>query len=148
MGFDIQVENLDEFRKGLKQLGGRDLQKEMGKANKDVGRRIIALSEGRQRRLAGRWGSYRSRVVKVRPSASQRRLQITVRPGAAERGARRHPVFGRWMDQSSFSRRVWPREVRGEGGYLVRPTVLENIDEVGEIYIDTIGRFARRVIGG
>lgn len=147
MAWEFEVDGLKEMRRGLKQLGGSQLQREMGKANKEVGKRIVSLSRSRQTSLAGRYGSYRSRVVKIRPSASQARLQVTVNPGAAERGARRHPVYGRWQDQADFRRRVWPREIRGDDGYLVRPTVQEHSAEIGEVYVEEIGRLARRVLG-
>lgn len=145
--FGVEVENLGEFRRGLRRIE-TGLGKELGKANKDVGAEIVKLVDRRRRQLSGRYGSYRSKKVRVRPSASQRNVTITVRPGAAEMGARRHPVYGRWLDQARFDRRVWPPQLKGGQGHLVRPTITEHVDDVAEIYVERIGRFARDVIGG
>jgi hypothetical protein len=144
---DILVPGLKEFTRDVRKIE-TGLGKELGRANKDVGIQIVKLVEKRRSAMASRFPSYRSKIVRIRPSATQRNVTITVRPGAAELGSRRHPVYGRWRDQSGFKRRVWPREMRPTDGYLVRPAVTDNVDEVAQVYVERIGRFARNVIGG
>lgn len=141
------VDGLKEFTRGVRKIEA-GLGKELGRANKDVGIEIIKLVEKQRSRMASRYPSYRSKFVRIRPSATQRNVTITVRPGAAELGSRRHPVYGRWQNQSGFKRRVWPREVRPVTGYLVRGVVSDNVDDVAQVYVERIGRFARDVIGG
>jgi len=146
MPAEVYVDGLDQFRRGLRRIDA-GLGRELGKANKDVGTEIVRLSARRVALLDGRYPSYRSKVLKIKPSANQRQVIITIRPGAAEAGARRHPVFGRWQNQSEFKNRVWPKELPKGQGYVVRATVEEQGDEIGAIYVDQITDFARKIIG-
>jgi hypothetical protein len=144
---EVRVDGLDEFRKGLRRIDS-GLGRELGKANKAVGVEIVKLTERRVAAKAGTFPSYRSKIMRIRPSANQRQVVVTIRPGAAEAGSRRHPVFGRWQNQSEFSSRVWPRELPKGKGYVVRPTVEQQSDEIAAVYVERVSDFARRVIGG
>ena len=143
---EVLVEGLEPFRKGLRRIS-KDLGKELGKVNKEVGKEIVKLAEKRAKAMSGRFPSYRSKYFRMRPSANQRSVIVTVRPHAAEEGIRRHPVYGRWQNQSEFRRRVWPSEIAKGQGYLVRPTVEDDSEQIGGIYTDAISDFARKVIG-
>jgi hypothetical protein len=143
---EVYVDRLDEFRRGLRRIDS-GMGRELGKVNKDVGFEIVKLSKRKVALLDGRYPSYSSKVLKIKPSANQRQVIVTITPGAAEAGARRHPVFGRWQNQAQFSRRVWPKEIAKGQGYVVRPTVEEQGEQIGAIYVDQISDFARKVIG-
>lgn len=143
---EAYVDGLDKFRRGLRTIDA-GLGRELGKVNKDVGRKTIKLSDRRVATMDGRFPSYRSKIFRMSASANQRQVIVTVRPGSAEDGSRRHPVFGRWQNQSEFQSRVWPKDLPRTKGYLVRPTVEEQGDVIGAIYVDQISDFARKVIG-
>jgi len=143
---EVYVDGLDDFRRGLRRIDN-GLGRELGKANKDVGAKVVELSRKRVASLDGRFPSYRSKVFKLSASANQRQVIVTIRPGAAESGARRHPVFGRWQNQAEFRNRVWPQELPKGTGYIVRPTVQDDMDQIAAIYVDEITEFARKVIG-
>lgn len=140
----IQVENLDHIRRGLRQIDS-DLGRVLGQKNKAVAALVGRLAQRKKSQLAGRFPSYESRAVKISPSANQRRVQVTVRPAAAEWGATVHPVFGRFQSQASFRRKVWPGW--GREGFLIRPTVTENEREIAQEYLEAVSRLARQVIG-
>lgn len=140
----LRVEGMEELRKGLRNISPQ-LGKELGKANKEIGVEVVGWSDRRLSAMRSRYGAYAMRRLKVKGSANQRRVIVTVKPGMAERGGKRHPVFGEWMPQSAFKKRVWP-EPRREG-YLVRPTVAEREPEIADLYIEAVGGLARRVIG-
>lgn len=142
--FSIQVEGLDDLRKDLKTINDQ-LVKEMGKVNKEIGAKIIGWTESRRSQMAVRFPSYASDVVKVKPSANQRRVLVTIKPQAAERGTLRHPVFGTWQAQSGFARKVWPAPSRE--GWLVRPTVDERSQMIADDYLEAVAGLARKVIG-
>lgn len=144
LDLDIRVEGFNDLRRRIKQVDA-DLDKELGREWKRIGGKVVGWSESRRHALEGRFPSYGADVVKVKPSASRKYLQVTVRPQAAERGTRRHPVFGTWMAQSTFKRRVWPDESRD--GWLVRPTVDEHLDDITDDVEQTLQRLARRTIG-
>jgi hypothetical protein len=143
MSAEIRVDGMDELRKNLRTLGGKDLGKQLGKRHKDIGLEIVRLSEKRRQKMAARYPSYRSKYVKIKASANQRQVQVTI-PGAPEQGMKRHPVYGRWLDQTSFKNRVWP-EPRREG-WVVRPTVGDEAETIGEMYLVEVEKFARRLL--
>jgi hypothetical protein len=142
---EVYVEGLESFRRGLRAIDA-NLGKELGQVNKDVGAEVVRLSTAQARAMAGRYPSYRSKWFRLSASANQRRVIVSARPHAAETGIRRHPVFGRWQDQSQFRRRVWPPPASPDGGYVVRPTVEAHTDELAGIYVDATSEFARRVL--
>ena len=119
--FAIVLEGMDDIRKNLRAIDNK-LGKELGQVHKRLGARIIAWSQVERLTMGARFGSYKSKRLKVKPSANQRRLLITIRPFAAESGIESHPVFGRWGKQSRMKRRVWPPK-KSNGGYLVAPVV-------------------------
>lgn len=134
---------MEEFRSNLRTID-KQLGRQLGKKNEEVADKVVELSEKRLALLSGKYPSYRSGYVRMKGSANQRKVQVRIQ-GAAEQGIARHPVFGRWQDQSEFARRVWPKPNRG--GYVVRPTVEEQAPVIGEIYLDEISEFARNLIG-
>lgn len=140
----IRVEGLDELRRGLRNIDN-DLGKALGKKNRSVGAFVVSEADKKRRGLQGRFPSYGSKVMKVKPSANQRRVMVTVSPPAAEWGAINHPVFGREMSQARFRRQVWPG--RNSDGWMVRPTVAEKETEIAKQYLDAVAELAYEVIG-
>lgn len=138
----VYLDGLDEFRRNINSID-KGLGKELGQHNKTIGKEVVRLSERRRNQMASRFPSYRSRYVKIKASASQRQVQVTI-PGAPEQGIRRHPVYGRWMNQADFRRRVWPKERKS--GWVVRPTVEEEHDLIAGLYVEVITDFARGVL--
>ncbi len=140
----VSVEGLDEFRRNLRRID-RGLGKALGAKYKEIGSFVVRMSERRRSRLAGRFPSYRSDVVKVKASANQRRAQVTIRPPAAEWGAITHPVFGRDMLQSRFQRRVWAG--RNQDGWLVRPTIADHDEQIALKFRQAVDALNRQVLG-
>lgn len=144
----LVVEGLSDFRRRVKSVGD-GMPKALGQANKRIGQLVADRSDRRRSSLRGQYRSYSTSVTKVKPKALQTGVSISVTPAAAETGARRHPVFGVWRDQSRFSRRVWPQEKRGAlrgrnvDGWLIYPTVERYYDEIGEAYLEEIASLAR-----
>ena len=143
--FAIVLEGMDDIRKNLRAIDNK-LGKELGQVHKRLGARIIAWSQVERLTMGARFGSYRMKRLKVKPSANQRRLLVTIRPFAAESGIEAHPVFGHWVKQSSMQRRVWPRK-KSTGGYLISPIVERNAQQISDEYLDAVTALARRVIG-
>ena len=141
----ILIDGLDDLRRDLRTIDDK-LGKELGQVHKRLGQRIIDWSQVERLTMATRFGSYRMKRLKVKPSANQRRLLVTIRPFAAESGIEAHPVFGRWVKQSSMRRRVWPRK-KSTGGYLISPIVERNAQRISDEYLDAVTALARRVIG-
>ena len=139
----IRVEGFDELRQGLRNIDA-DLGKELGRTNRTVGAKVAAWSESSRSSMAARFPSYRSRAVTVKPSANQRRVMVSVRPAAAEYGTDRHPVFGRWQSQATFSRKVWPLSSRD--GWLVAPTIARHESAIADDYLAAVGDLAARVV--
>lgn len=153
--FTIQVEGLAELRAGIKAMDPK-LAREMGKTNRKVGKFLADKAAQRKGRLAGMFPSYSSRIVKIKPSTSQKQVVVTVFPAAAEYGAKVHTVFGRRMAAGEMRRRVWPAwsgnqwqaGPSGDVGYLVFPTLREEGDEVADEYGEAVGRLVRDITGG
>ena len=141
----ILIDGLDDLRKDLRKIDDK-LGKELGQVHKTLGAEIIRWTDTRRAAMGARFGSYRMKRLKLKPSANQRRLLITIRPFAAESGIEAHPVFGRWKKQSSMRRRVWPPKLK-TGGYLVDPVVTRRAQEISDEYLDAVTALARRVIG-
>lgn len=140
----VSVEGLDEFRANLRRID-RGLGKALGQKYKEIGSFVVRMSERRRGRLAARFPSFRSDVVRVKASANQRRAQVTIRPPAAEWGAINHPVFGRSMLQTRFKRRVWPG--RNRDGWLVRPTISDHDEQIAVKFKQAVDDLTRRVLG-
>lgn len=133
------------MRKNLRRIDDK-LGKTLGQVHKRLGTRIIEWTEGRQGVMAIRFGSYRMDKLKIKPSANQRRLLITVRPFAAESGIDSHPVFGRWVKASGMRRRVWP-EKKKTGGYIVAPIIERKASQITDEYLQAVAKLARDAIG-
>ena len=140
----IRVEGLDDLRRGLRSIDNK-LGKELGQRNKEVGQFVVSEADRRRRRMASKFPSYGASVLKVKPSANQRRGQVTITPAAAEWGTTRHPVFGRDMPQTRFKRKVWPAP--NSGGWMVYPTVVEKEKEIADLYLDAVMTLVRKVLG-
>jgi hypothetical protein len=144
----LVVDGLSEFRRNAKAIGD-GMPKALGQANKRIGQRVGSLAERKRSALRSRYRSYSDSVTKIKPKGLQTGVSIQVSPAAAETGARRHPVFGVWRDQSKFKKQVWPNEKKGAfkgrnaDGWLLYPTIEENFDEIGEAYIEEIAALAR-----
>ena len=143
--FAIVLEGMDDIRKNLRAID-KKLGKKLGQVHKRLGARIISWSQVERLTMATRFGSYRMKRLKVKPSANQRRLLITIRPFAAESGIEAHPVFGSWVKQSSMRHRVWPPK-KSTGGYLIAPIVERNAQRISNEYLDAVSKLARDAIG-
>jgi hypothetical protein len=76
----VNIEGIRELRLLLKQVGGRDLQKELGKVHRSIGELVI-------RRLGGASsGVGEGRGADIRPSAATR--EVMLRVGGSHRDAR------------------------------------------------------------
>lgn len=117
-------------------LQGR-LDPELGQINQRVGRMVENRAEARK---TGRFGAYR--IAQITHSATQQGVRMSVWPAAAEVGSTLHPVFGRFLPQAGFKRRVWPLPDRT--GYLVRPEAED--DRVADEYGDSIRKLADRTL--
>lgn len=142
------VEGLSDFRRAAKAVGD-GMPKAVGQANKRIGELVIDRSSTRRTGLQSRYRSYSHSVTKLKAKAVQAGVSIMVTPAAAETGARRHPVFGVWRDQSDFKKRVWPEEKKGalrgrnNDGWLIYPTVEREYEEIGTAYLEEIAELAR-----
>ena len=143
--FAIVLEGMDDIRKNLRAIDNK-LGKELGQVHKRLGARIIAWTQIERLTMGARFGSYKSKRLKVKPSANQRRLLITIRPFAAESGIEAHPVFGRWVKQSRMKRRVWPPK-KSTGGYLVAPVVERKAAQISDEYLDAVTKLIQSAIG-
>ena len=143
--FAIVLEGMDDIRKNLRAIDNK-LGKELGQVHKRLGARIIAWSQVERLTMGARFGSYRMKRLKVKPSANQRRLLITIRPFAAESGIEAHPVFGRWVKQSRMKQRVWPPK-KSTGGYLIDPIVKRNAQRISDEYLDAVTELIQSAIG-
>lgn len=141
----IRVEGLKELQNDLRRVDSL-WGKEMGQVNKSIGTQVVGWSDRERSQMASRYPSYRSDIVKVKGSANQRRVEVTVRPGSAEVGTARHPVFGTWKDQGTFVKRVWPEP--NKQGWLVRPTLGDKRHQIEDEYVDALTGLIRRVLGG
>ena len=143
--FAIVLEGMEARRKNLVAID-KKLGKALEQVHKRLGARIIAWSQVERLTMGARFGSYRMKRLKVKPSANQRRLLITIRPFAAESGIEAHPVYGRWMKQSRMDRRVWPPK-KSTGGYLIAPIVERNTQRISNEYLDAVTKLAQSAIG-
>lgn len=139
----IRVDGMSELRAGLRTIDD-GIGREVGKTNRAVGTQVAALTAVKIAELSGRYPAYKSDYVKVRASASQRQVQVTI-PGAAEIGIARHPVYGNWVSQTAMRRRVWPPPNAGSG-YVVKPTVEDNDELIAGTYLAAIESLVRRTI--
>jgi len=142
--FVITLDGMEEVRKNLRRIDDK-LGKALGQVHKRLGSLIVGLSEMERSKMATRYGSYNMNRLKVKPSANQRRLLITIRPFAAESGIEAHPVFGNWMRASRMEQRVWPS--KKSGGYLIEPVVRDNAKQITEEYLEAVSKLARDAIG-
>lgn len=144
----LVLDGLSDFRRRVKSVGD-GMPKALGQANKRIGELVGNRADQQRSALRSRYPSYSPSVTKVKPKALQTGVSIRVEPAAAETGARRHPVFGVWRDQSTFKKQVWPDEKKGAfkgrnaDGWLIYPTVEKYYDEIGEAYLAEIAALAR-----
>ena len=143
--FIITLDGMEDVRKNLRRIDDK-LGKALGQVHKRLGVRIIKWTMAQRAVMGVKYGSYRMDRLKLKPSANQRRLLITVRPFAAESGIEAHPVFGNWVKQSSMSRRVWPPKKSGSG-YLVAPVIEAKAKLITEEYLEAVSKLARDAIG-
>lgn len=122
----LQVEGVRELNRLLRQIGGRELQKELGQVHKRIGQMVIA-------RLGGaRTGVGRGAGQTIRPSAATR--EVLLRVGGSHR-SERPEQWGR--------EQVWP------GGLPpVRPHLIEAAreieDDITDEYLSGVDAIFRR----
>jgi hypothetical protein len=146
---------LDEFRRNLRKIDV-GLGKELGQFNKQVGTHVLDHADKRRQALKGRYGSYSTRWkggrgVTLKASSDQRRVSVTVRPAAAEFGLDGHKVFGRYYANRDLKRQVWPvwsgnqfvSTVDSGVGYMVFPTIRDELPQIVDFYVSGITEFAR-----
>lgn len=122
----LHIEGVRELNRLLRQVGGRELQKELGQVHKRIGRMVID-------RLGGsRTGVGRGAGQSIRPSAATR--EVLLRVGGSHR-SERPEQWGR--------EQVWP------GGLPpVRPHLIEAAreieDEISDEYLTGVEAIFRR----
>lgn len=152
----ILVEGMDQIRRDIRSIDGK-LGKTVGQANRKVGQFVVDRADRRRSALSGRFPSYRSRIVRIRASANQRRVEVTVRPAAAEYGTKVHTVFGRRVPAWEMRRRVWPAwsgnqwtegsGAGGEVGFMVIPTIRKDGEQIVDEYLEAVASLVRSTIG-
>jgi hypothetical protein len=123
----IYIEGVRELNRLLRQVGGRELQKELGQVHKSIGEMVIS-------RLGGKHtGVGKGAGETIRPSAAVREVQLRV--GGSHRAGSRRLQWGR--------NQKWP------GGQAPsRPHLIGAANEIqGQIetaYLDGVDRIVRR----
>ena len=125
----MQIEGVRELNRLLRQVGGRELQKELGQVHKSIGEMVIARLGGRKTGI----GSGRGETI--RPSAATREVQLRV--GGSHRA-------------SSPRRLQWGRVQRWPGGQAPhRPSLIQAANDIQpqieREYLDGVDQVIRRV---
>lgn len=120
----LQIEGARELNRLLRQVGGRDLQKELGQVHKDVGRMVIARLGGADTGVGSGAGAT------VRPSAATR--EVLLRVGGAHRTG--GPVH-RWGKR-------WNRRERGRRPHLIG-AALAIEEQITDRYLAGVDRVIR-----
>lgn len=146
----VRVDGMDDLYKALRQVNMTPLLRGV---HRSIGQFVIDKAGPRLSNLRGEFPAYKK--VRLNRSASTRQVQVIVGPKAlgfaAEFGAYTHEVFGRYMWQDDFKRRVWPfwsgnQWTLGTGetsGYIVLPTIAEHRDEIFNLYLDMVDKATR-----
>ena len=126
----IHIEGVRELNRLLRQVGGRELQKELGQLHRQIGEMVIARLGGRSTGV----GSGRGETI--RPSAAVRDVQLRVGGSHRAQGGPTRP-------------RQWGRVQRWPGGQApARPhligAAMDIQDRIEDVYLDGVDRIVRR----
>lgn len=134
----VRVQGLNELNRALRELGGRELQKELKETGLEVAREVAEDARGKAFSLGGV-------AAKAAPSvtASARFTGAGVSiggsaypfAGGAEFGGGRRPT----------TRQFKPWRGNGESaGYFVYPSIRDNADMIAEEYLGAVETLARK----
>ncbi len=126
----IHIEGVRELNRLLRQVGGRELQKELGQLHRQIGEMVIGRLGGRSTGV----GSGRGETI--RPSAAVRDVQLRVGGSHRAQGGPTRP-------------RQWGRVQRWPGGQApARPhligAAMDIQDRIEDVYLDGVDRIVRR----
>lgn len=131
----LSVDGLTELRRDLKALG-KDLPKELRKANKSVADYVADLSASAAYSLGGVAAHV---APSIKASAGQISAGVTFggsaypMAGGAEFGSQRYKQFKPWRGNGS------------DAGYFVYPTIRDNAERIESHYTDVIDDLLERV---
>lgn len=118
----IRVEGVRELSRAMRQAGGRDLQKQLGRSNKAIGQLVISRLQPLPERVGLGAGA------KVRPSANARLVQLMA--GGAHR-------FQPGDSKQDMVRRQWGRRFKPRTN--ARPhivgTAIQRMDNIERLYM-------------
>jgi hypothetical protein len=142
----IEVVGLNDFRKELRNLGGR-WPRELAKAHRDLAKSVASEA----RRFAVGTGPMQAHFAgRIYGTGSAQRASIAVRSdaNAAFWGAKKHtgwyatkpgpPQFPEWVGNN------WDVGVPGQGPLAINPTIFHEMDNITERYAELIDHLARR----
>ena len=126
----VHIEGIRELNRLLRQVGGRELQKELGQLHRQIGEMVISRLGGRSTGV----GSGRGETI--RPSAAAREVQLRVGGSHRAQGGPTRP-------------RQWGRVQRWPGGQApARPhligAAMDIQDRIEDVYLDGVDRIVRR----
>lgn len=123
----IQVEGIPELRALLKQVGGKELEKELGQVHKRIGQMVIDRLGGKNTGVGAGAGS------SIRPSAAAR--EVLLRVGGTHRA--RWGRVGRWGKR-------WDGVERGRRPHLIGAAT-EMQDQIEDAYMRGVDQLIRKV---
>ena len=118
----IRVEGVRELSRSLKQAGGRELQKQLGRSNKAIGQLVISRLQPLPERVGLGAGA------KVRPSANARLVQLMA--GGAHR-------FEPGDSKQDMVRRQWGKRFKprmNERPHIVG-TAIKRLPNIEDLYM-------------
>lgn len=123
----LHVEGVRELNRLLRQVGGRELQKELGQVHKSIGELVIRRVGGASTGVGAGAGE------KIRPSAATR--EVLLRVGGKHRGSDRRQQWGR--------RQRWPGGQPPQRPHLIR-AAHDIQDRIEREYLDGVAAVIRR----
>ena len=123
----LVIEGVPELRKMLREVGGRELEKELGQVHKRIGEMVISAAGGRNTGVGEGAGA------SIRPSASVR--EVLLRVGGSHRDMKARQ-WGR--------RQIWPGGQAPSRPYLIGAAVKQR-SQILDQYDRSIRDIIRRV---
>lgn len=123
----VEVEGLKEFNQAVRQIKSRELDRQMGQANKRIGELVISRLRPAPDPAAIGVG----KGAAVRPSASKREVQLRV--GGAHRASGEHTKKQPWG-----ARRVVPVGTPVGPRPFIQGTAERNFDDIADAWMDAV----------
>lgn len=131
----VRVQGLNELNKALRELGGRELQKELKDVGLSVAKKVANDAQGKAMSLGGV-------AAKVAPSI---RAQASNTGAGVTFGGNAYPFAGGSEFGSLKYTQFQPyRGNDSNAGYYVYPAIRSNADTIADEYLDAIYDLARR----